>query len=114
MDAVKILEAIPFDRDSKGRILGTLTNTVEAVRLAVGGLWFYKREFDIVSVDDHAAGRWGHFISDTDYTKVMLALEDIGFRNPRKTMVKQAVELVAEENRGKRNPWGRRRISECP
>lgn len=111
MDAERIFMALDFDRDSKGRILVTLTNTVEAVRLAVGGLWFYKDSgFGMVCVDDHRTGRWGHFISDTDYTKVMLALEDLGFRNPRKTLVKQAVQLVAEENRGQRNPWGRRRL----
>jgi hypothetical protein len=110
MDAERIFMALDFDRDSKGRIKGTWTNTVEAVRLAVGGLWFYKTGFDVVFVDDHGTGRWGRIAGDTDYTKVMLALEGIGFRNPRKTMVKQAVQLVAEENRWKPNPWGRRRL----
>lgn len=110
MDNVKALEAIDFDRDSKGRILGTLTNIVEAVRWGIGGLWFYKEaRFGVVYVDDAEGGDIAAILNDTDYTRVMLALEDIGFWNPPKHKVKEAVNLVAVENIGKPNPWIRKR-----
>jgi len=88
-----------FERDKTGRILPTITNTVQALRRPdFSGSRIAYDEFK-----DTTLLAWGEDtawrpLRDTDYTRLRVGLEQRGFKNPGRELVRDAALKVAEEN----------------
>ncbi len=89
-----------FERDTKGKILPTVTNVVAGLR---------NRDFSGVRIahdefKDATLLAWGNDsewrpLRDTDYTRLRGVLERRGFKNPGRELVRDGVLQIAEDNR---------------
>ena len=89
-----------FTREKSGRIHATLPNVCKALRRS--DLCMYEIGFDLFKDEIMKAGPgtsdWVPF-KDSDYARVRIQLEKLGFRPIGPVMVRDGIGLIADENR---------------
>lgn len=88
-----------FQRDKNGAILVTMDNVTKAVeRTDICGMQVgYDRFRDEIMYSEDGGQNWASF-RDSDYSRIRIAMERIGFKPPSKEITRDAVLLVAERN----------------
>lgn len=89
-----------FERDSKGKILPTVTNAVAGLRRQdFSGVRIAHDEFKDATLIAWGSDSEWRALRDTDYTRLRGVLERRGFKNPGRELVRDGVMQIAEDNR---------------